>query len=141
MNKSTPSGTPPRSSPPRPWILVVDDEPSMRLLIAVVLNSQGWSVITTDGAEDALAALKAHPQPPAVVICDVLMPGLDGLELVRRMCARIPDLNVIFISGRLSDVSWWPSDLKEHRFLAKPFEKTLLIEAVRDALSDTGAPG
>jgi FixJ family two-component response regulator len=118
----------------------VDDEPSMRLLIEVVLNSQGWPAVCVDGAEGALHALKAHEEPPAVVICDVLMPGLDGLELVRRMCARILDLNVIFISGRLSDVSWWPTDLREHRFLAKPFEKAQLIEAVREALSDTGAP-
>jgi two-component system cell cycle sensor histidine kinase/response regulator CckA len=111
----------------------------MQLLIGVVLNSQGWSAVCVDGAEDALHALKAHAEPPAVIICDVLMPGLDGLELVRRMCARLPDLNVIFISGRLSDVSWWPTDLREHRFLAKPFDKAKLIEAVREALSDTGA--
>jgi two-component system cell cycle sensor histidine kinase/response regulator CckA len=131
---------PSRAAAPSPWILVVDDEPSMRLLIEVVLNSQGWSAVTADGADDALDALKARGRPPAVVICDVLMPGLDGLELVRRMCARLPDLNVIFISGRLSDVSWWPTDLREHRFLAKPFEKAQLIAAVRDALSETGTP-
>jgi FixJ family two-component response regulator len=118
----------------------VDDEPSMRLLIEVVLNSEGWPTVCVDGSEAALGALRAHEEPPAVVICDVLMPGLDGLELVRRMCARIPGLNVIFISGRLSDVSWWPTDLSEHRFLAKPFEKAQLIEAVREALSDSGVP-
>jgi two-component system, cell cycle sensor histidine kinase and response regulator CckA len=134
------TGDPSRPAPPSRWILVVDDEPSMRLLIEVVLNSQGWSAVCVDGSEGALDALRAHVEPPAVVICDVLMPGLDGLELVRRMCARIPDLNVIFISGRLSDVSWWPTDLREHRFLAKPFERAQLIEAVREALSDSGAP-
>ena len=140
MNDPALPSDPSRLPPPRRWILVVDDEPSMRLLIEVVLNSQGWPAVCVDGAEGALHALKAHEEPPAVVICDVLMPGLDGLELVRRMCARILDLNVIFISGRLSDVSWWPTDLREHRFLAKPFEKEQLIEAVREALSDTGAP-
>jgi two-component system cell cycle sensor histidine kinase/response regulator CckA len=110
----------------------------MRILIEVVLRSQGWTVVSADGATTALEALKGSPQPPAVIICDVLMPGLDGLELVRRMCARLPDLNVIFISGRLSDVSWWPTDLREHRFLAKPFEKAQLIVAVREALADKG---
>ena len=75
----------------RPWILVVDDEPSMRLLIEVILKSQNWDVECAEGATKALDALKARPSPPDVVICDVLMPGLDGLELVRRMCARIPD--------------------------------------------------
>jgi CheY-like chemotaxis protein len=139
MNEPVLTNDPSRPAPPSPWILVVDDEPSMRMLIEVVLNSQGWAVVAADGAEDALDILKARARPPAVVICDVLMPGLDGLELVRRMCARLPDLNVIFISGRLSDVSWWPTDLREHRFLAKPFEKAQLIEAVRGALSDAGA--
>jgi DNA-binding NtrC family response regulator len=127
--------TKPKAPPPPPWILVVDDEPSMRLLIEVILKGQGWTVVCADGAEAALGELKKRALPPEVVICDVLMPGLDGLELVRRMCARLPKLNVIFISGRLSDVSWWPTDLKEHQFLAKPFEKIQLITAVREALA------
>jgi two-component system cell cycle sensor histidine kinase/response regulator CckA len=139
MNTPTHTASP-QSTAPQPWILVVDDEPSMRLLIEIALKSQGWSVVCTDGAERALDALKERPQPPDIVICDVLMPGLDGLELVRRMCARLPQLSVIFISGRLSDVSWWPTDLREHRFLAKPFEKAQLIAAVREALSGTGSP-
>jgi FixJ family two-component response regulator len=113
----------------------------MRLLIEVVLRSQGWPAVGADGADGALDALRANPLPPAVVICDVLMPGLDGLELVRRMCSRLPNLNVIFISGRLSDVSWWPTDLREHRFLAKPFEKDQLIGAVREALAAASASG
>jgi FixJ family two-component response regulator len=139
MNKPTKPNENSPASPSRPWILVVDDEPSMRLLIEVVLKSQGWNTVCADGANAALDALKEMPEPPEVVICDVLMPGLDGLELVRRMCARLPALNVIFISGRLSDVSWWPTDLREHRFLAKPFEKAQLITAVREALADTSA--
>lgn len=139
MNDSISINEPRQSADVRPWILVVDDEPSMRLLIEVVLRSQTWIAVATDGYEGVLDALKARPVPPAVVICDVLMPGVDGLEIVRRMCARLPDLNVIFISGRLSDVSWWPTDLREHRFLAKPFEKAQLISAVREALADTKA--
>jgi two-component system OmpR family response regulator len=139
MNTPTSTNEKSPSSHTRPWILVVDDEPSMRLLIEVILKSQNWDVECAEGATKALDALKARPSPPDVVICDVLMPGLDGLELVRRMCARIPALNVIFISGRLSDVSWWPTDLREHRFLAKPFEKAQLITAVREALNDSGS--
>jgi two-component system, cell cycle sensor histidine kinase and response regulator CckA len=137
-NSTIPGGSPPTDSSLQ-WILVIDDEPSMRLLIEVVLRSQGWEVVCADGAEAALDALKSRTQTPAVVVCDVLMPGLDGLELVRRMCARFPNLNVIFISGRLSDVSWWPTDLREHRFLAKPFETAQLISAVRDALAGPAA--
>jgi two-component system, cell cycle sensor histidine kinase and response regulator CckA len=129
------TATAPSQSPTGQWILAVDDEPSMRMLMEVILRGQGWTVVSADGGNAALELLKVTAQPPAVVICDVLMPGIDGLDLVRRMCARIPELNVIFISGRLSDVSWWPTDLREHRFLAKPFEKSQLVGAVREALN------
>jgi two-component system cell cycle sensor histidine kinase/response regulator CckA len=125
----------PETPPQLPWILVVDDEASMRVLIETVLRTQGWTSRMADGADQALEAVRSALQPPAVVICDVLMPGLDGLELIRRMSAKLPDLPVIFISGHLTDVSWWPTDLREHRFLAKPFEVAQLVSAVRDALS------
>ena len=133
------TATTPSQSPTGQWILAVDDEPSMRMLMEVILRGQGWTVVSADGGNAALELLKVTAQPPAVVICDVLMPGIDGLDLVRRMCSRIPGLNVIFISGRLSDVSWWPTDLREHRFLAKPFEKSQLVGAVREALNTPAA--
>jgi DNA-binding NtrC family response regulator len=120
---------------------VVDDEPSMRQLIELVLKKEGWTVRVASGAEEALDAVKAADRPPSLVICDVLMPRVDGLELMRRMCGRLPGLDVIFISGHLSDVSWWPTDLREHRFLAKPFENAQLVAAVGEALNDGSGSG
>jgi len=113
----------------------------MRHLIELVLKKQGWAVQTANGAETALDAVKKAASAPSLVICDVLMPNVDGLELMRRMCSRFPGLNVIFISGHLSDVSWWPTDLREHRFLAKPFENAQLIAAVEEATTGAGGPG
>jgi len=138
MNKSAP--TPSKVTPPR-WVLVVDDEPSMRHLVELVLKKQGWEVQSAGGADTALELVKKAATPPTLVICDVLMPNIDGLELVRRMCGRFPGLNVIFISGHLSDVSWWPTDLREHRFLAKPFENAALVAAVDEALAGGSGPG
>jgi two-component system, cell cycle sensor histidine kinase and response regulator CckA len=111
------SPTPDASSPGTadPWILVVDDEPSIRRLMEFLLKSQGWNVQAADGAAQAMELIDLSPLPPTLVICDVLMPRVDGLELVRRMCARLKGLNVIFVSGHLTDVSWWPEDLKDHR--------------------------
>jgi two-component system, response regulator AauR len=86
-------------------------------------------------------AIRAASVPPALVICDVLMPGIDGLELIRRMCARIRGLTVIFVSGHLTDVSWWPTDLRDHRFLAKPFDNAQLVSAAREALDGTPSEG
>ncbi len=141
MNKSSLSPTHSKSASPERWILVVDDESTMRQLIELVLTKQGWTVRTAGGAEAAMDAVKTSASPPSLVICDVLMPKVDGLELVRRMCGRLPGLDVIFISGHLSDVSWWPTDLREHRFLAKPFDNAHLIAAVGEAISGGTVPG
>lgn len=105
----------------------------MRRLIEAVLHSQGWTVRLAEGAHEALEWIEKEAQPPAVVVCDVLMPRVDGMELVRKLCAMMPGLNVIFISGHLSDVSWWPNDLREHRFLPKPFENAQLVKAIKEA--------
>jgi len=113
----------------------------MRHLIELVLKKEGWTVRTASSAEEAIDTIKKAPRPPSLIICDVLMPKGDGLELMRRISGRIHGLEVIFISGHLSDVSWWPTDLREHRFLAKPFENAQLIAAVSQALSDGSVPG
>jgi DNA-binding NtrC family response regulator len=134
MPDSIPKATQPTAPMAQPWILVVDDDPSMRLMIETTLSVEGLAVTSADGAEEALEILKANQAPPAVLVCDVLMPGIDGLEFVRNICARVPDLNVIFISGRLSDVSWWPEDLREKRFVQKPFERRQLVGAVKAAM-------
>jgi two-component system cell cycle sensor histidine kinase/response regulator CckA len=117
----------------------VDDEPAMRQLIETVLESQHLSVRAADGATAAMAVLNSVPTPPALLICDVLMPGVDGLELTRRMLARLPNLKVILISGHLVELSWWPTDLREICFLTKPFSNDQLIDAVKLALADPSA--
>ena len=102
-------------------------------LIETVLDTQNWSVRVADGATAAMATVNAAPTPPTLMICDVLMPGIDGLELTRRMLAKLPQLKVILISGHLMDLSWWPTDLREICFLTKPFSNDQLIQAVKQA--------
>lgn len=123
------------------WILLVDDEPAILQLIGTVLGSQGWPVRVARNAEAATALLEASPTPPTLLICDVLMPGIDGLEMTRRIVTRLPKLKVIFISGHLEDVSWWPSDLCEYRFVPKPFTNDQLAAVVAEVLSDREASG
>lgn len=109
----------------------------MRQLIEAVLDTHNWAVRAANGASAAMATIAAAPTPPTLMICDVLMPGVDGLELTRRMLAKLPQLKVILISGHLMDLSWWPTDLREIRFLTKPFSNDQLIQAVRDATDTT----
>jgi two-component system, cell cycle sensor histidine kinase and response regulator CckA len=131
MANSVPAQTPLGNSP---WILIVDDEASILPLIGLILERYGMPVHAVQDGEAAMAAIESAPVPPALLICDVLMPGIDGLELTRRILARIQDLKVIFISGHLTDVSWWPEDLREHRFVPKPFSLEELATAVTEVL-------
>ncbi|MSU69734.1 MAG: response regulator [Opitutaceae bacterium] len=137
MEKSDPSLMPAHPPATTPWILVVDDESAILRLIETILQAEGWTAFVVDTGKKALTALKAAKHPPAVVICDVLMPRIDGLELTRRMLARVPELKVIHISGHLTDLSWWPTDMREYRFLAKPFLRADLIAIVEEALADS----
>ena len=128
-----------RSSPRgQPWILVVDDEPAIQNMLRAILEEEGWRVEVAGGAKAASALIDSAALPPDVMVCDVLMPGMDGFEFSRRMLVRLPELRIIFISGHVLDVSWWPEDLREHQFLTKPFDNEALVAAVKDARRDDG---
>ncbi len=117
------------------FVLVVDDDAAMVELITHVLAAQGWTVKGATDAPTALQLVEAAPVPPVLAICDVILPGMDGLELGRRLLARVPRLRVIFLSAHLAECSWWPFDLRHCPFLPKPFSNDELIAAVREALS------
>lgn len=117
------------------YILVVDDEPAMLATIETVLRDQGWTVKVAHDSASTFALIEASPMPPVVLICDIMMRGIDGLELTRRLLARVPRLKAILISAHLAEVSWWPDDLRDTPFLSKPFTNEQLIAAVREAIS------
>ncbi len=79
-------------------VLVVDDEPTLAELVVMALRLEGWEV---RGALDGLAAVRAARefQPDAVVL-DVMLPDLDGLEVLRRMRADAPTLPVLFLTAK-----------------------------------------
>ena len=108
-------------------------------MVDIVLKEQGWPVKLADGADAALAITAAAATPPALLICDIMMPKTDGLELTRQMLARVPSLNVILISGHLADSAWWPADLGRIRLLKKPFLNAELVAAVKEAIESQGA--
>lgn len=114
--------------------MIVDDEPMVRQLIETVLVDRGWKVKTAESADAAVKLVSASPVPPTLMICDVLMPKTDGLELTRMMLGKVPNLDVILISGHLDDSAWWPDDLGKIRLLKKPFLNQDLISAVQEAL-------
>ncbi|HEX9011469.1 MAG TPA: response regulator [Holophagaceae bacterium] len=100
-----PQGTPPKAVPRE--ILLVDDDDLLRATIPSMLEARGHRVTVADSGREALSRLSSAP-PPALVLLDVNMPGMDGLEVFQRLREHHPRLPVLFITGlkdpRLDDV-------------------------------------
>ena len=121
-------------------LLVVDDDPSVREALALVLDLNGFEVTTATDGREAIRTL-AIDSPDAVIL-DVLMPGLDGLEVCRRLRATGDRTPVLMLTAR-SEVSERVAGLEAGAddYLAKPFAREELIARLRALLRRTGWEG
>ena len=128
-------------TPTRIW--VIDDDRSVRFVLAEALREAGHVVQGFEGARQALAAL-AEEAPPDLVFTDVRMPEMDGIALLEALKARRPGLPVIVMSA-YTDVASTASAFRggAHEFLSKPFDLDEAVALVARALpADRGAgPG
>lgn len=114
-------------------ILVIDDQLAVRQLLVDILESTGHEVIT---AADGRMGLELYArQSPALVITDLLVPGISGLELVARL-RRVPGVKIIAVSGSGGENLEAARRLGATVTLAKPFSVTQLLNAVRQVLGD-----
>jgi len=114
-------------------ILIVDDEASIRKSLEGVLNDEGYScALASDGA-DALSRLQSlHP---SLVLLDIWMPGMDGIETLRRMKAAQPETPVIMMSGHATiSTAIKATKFGASDFIEKPLELELVLNAIRRAL-------
>jgi DNA-binding response OmpR family regulator len=118
-------------------ILLIDDEAQLRTLYRKIIEAAGHRV--TD-ASDGAAGLDAFRQDrPDLVIADVVMPQTDGIQMIRQMCAEVPEIKVIVISGGTS----FPTSAflqigltaGAARALAKPFTPSKLLGVVDELLA------
>lgn len=109
-------------------ILLVEDDSAVRTVVRKMLESQGFEVVEAHDAEQALAV--AREQRFGLVVTDVVMPGMDGLELARRLRDLYPETRLLVISGFRNKVD------DSLAFLAKPFSPARLLGKVREVLSD-----
>jgi len=123
-------------------ILIVDDNADFCLTSAELLRTAGHTVDTTDYAKIAVALYKAWNYD--LVITDIVMPDMDGLELIEELRHSDPRPRVIAISGdsKFSDPLYLPTAkrLGAERILAKPVHSDILLETVADVLSKPAAP-
>jgi CheY-like chemotaxis protein len=112
-------------------IMVVDDEPMLRLMYSDVLRDAGHSVLEARTADEGLSMLE-DGHPIRVVVTDVHMPGtLDGFEFASEICRRWPSVGVVIVSGRLRPSKDELPD--ESLFLSKPVCPDILTETVEKA--------
>jgi two-component system, cell cycle sensor histidine kinase and response regulator CckA len=116
-------------------LMLVDDDPGVRRSVNRQLTRSGFRVVDFEGPEAALAGLAALPEPPALLVTDVIMPGLNGRQLASRIRDQMPDLPVLFISGFTADVlGTMSADGRVEALLQKPFTREALLLAVQDLL-------
>src|SRR6266566_7734702 len=116
-------------------ILVVEDEEAVRSLSRRALEASGYTVLAAADGPDAVRLLERYGGPIHLVLTDVIMPGMNGRELVQRLVQRRPGLRVLYMSG-------YPGDAIVHRgalepgtaFLQKPFMPEDLARKVREVL-------
>jgi len=113
-------------------ILVVDDDTDVRWIIAQDLQEMGCIVTEAESGRAALAILERNA-PCDLMLTDLVIPGLSGLDTLRLARRNRPDLKVLFTSG-YADLSGFGDKLRNHPVLMKPFKPETLAEAVETAL-------
>ena len=122
-------------------ILVVDDDPEVLQYVAASLERAGYRIDRKNSGEAALESYCAETADPyRLVLTDVLMPGIGGVDLVRRLMKRDPAVRVLWMTGQASpDFTQQDFAGRDFEFLSKPFGPDHLLRAVRTAL-DRPAP-
>lgn len=119
---------------------VIDDDQAMRESLDFLLGVQGFSVALYSSAAEFLAALPGLPAGDCI-LSDISMPGMSGIELVRRLKERGAKLPIILMTGH-ADVPMAVEAMKAgiSDFIEKPFAQDVLLDAVKTALARGAAP-
>lgn len=117
-------------------ILVVDDDPPSVKMISFLLREEGYSVLTAADGEEALRLVQE--ERPALVILDVMMPKVDGLEVCRRLRRQMVDVPIIILSAKGETADRVQGlELGADDYLPKPFEPMELLARVKAVLRRT----
>ena len=114
-------------------ILVVEDDPEVLKLVGDLLVDSGYLHLEANNGEAALAALAEASEPVVLVLIDMVMPGMNGMELYRKIAGTHPDLPVIFTTGYDAEV-FRGSTPSECPIIQKPYTPSDLLRLVRKVL-------
>ena len=118
-------------------VLVVDDQPEVRRLMVRLLERAGHTTAEADGGAEGLRQLAA--QPVDLVVTDLFMPDMDGLEFIRELALRRPGMRVIAVSGGgfmdAASILAVATQLGAVRTLSKPFDQSGFLALVEEVLT------
>lgn len=116
-------------------ILLVEDDAPLLGLVAEMLRSKGYAVLSAPGGNEALAVADAHGAPVHLLVSDIVMPEMSGHELARRMQTRQPQCRVLFLTGYPRSHTDEPgAGTARGPTLLKPFAAETLTQMVGDIL-------
>ncbi len=120
----------------RKTILVVDDEPQIRSLIKSVLARQHHRILEASDGVEALGIVGRPKVKIDLLLTDIVMPGMDGVELARRTASQSPKVRIIYMSGKCeADVVRLDMDKRGFGFVRKPFDIDELDVKVSQSLA------
>ena len=118
-------------------ILVVDDEVELRTLLRKILTRQGHDVIEAENGAMAISMVE-QGENPDLIITDIFMPDTDGIEVLRHLRAKYPDLKIVVMSGGGNRVSrgYLPAAtaLGANHVIEKPFDPSSVGDQIEDLL-------
>jgi PAS domain S-box-containing protein len=122
-------------------ILLVDDEAAVRSLVEEILSRFGYRVLTAPSGEKALRVFEKRRSEIAVVILDLIMPGMGGMQCLEELLRMAPDLKVLVASGYSAGRSARDAlKLGACEFVSKPYSVRALLRVVRSALEEPSVP-
>jgi len=124
-------------SPSRGTVLLVEEQENVRTLLGKYLADQGCATLVARNAEEALLRCKEHQSSPVnLMICDLVMDEMNGVELARRLRTYHPRMKTLYLSAHSeSSVIYRGIPLTDIQFLPKPFKLKELLSTVNELLS------
>lgn len=121
--------------------LIVDDDPQTLRFSAYAVHSAGFEVLTAASGAEAIAIAEQRAEPIDILVCDVLIPDLNGYRVAGEVCKLWPGIEVLFVSGYSREVSDPEHVLhSDINYLEKPFHADELAERITRILSNRTAP-
>lgn len=122
-------------------IMLIDDEPLVLSMLKQMLKREGYDIVTAEHGKEALNLLQQMDTHPDLIVTDLIMPFMKGLDMIPQIKANYPDIKIIAFSGGLKHID--PDtqvdesiSLGADKCIAKPVERQVMLDAVRELLEE-----